>query len=393
VLNVELQGLANQMTKYSRYVKINHGNQDTLACTVQGIHLPMDASEDTLSRNSMLAGQEATALRNKLFKSDVAKITIIPTWGCNLRCRHCVVIDKLERGSDSDLNCEQLVTFLEKFSVNAKLKRACFVGGEPLLRPDILLKLTKALTGWMFSMTTNLSIPFTETHYELFDHISSITVSVDGLPKNHNRQRIPLNKDPDIFGKTVDNIKQLVRRGLKDKLSVQGAVDQVNKDDEIAYKHFFCNLGLNPLAIFYGLIHPHPRGESPTGFIEALKQMPINYRPCCKYQPGMQCTILPDNSIVSDFYTQTPIGTIFDEPAAVIENHRRLVLNTMPVLNDPTCRECDVIGLCWGHCSNGEPVTGMLPSKYCDQAGLRTRVHNLALAGSLVVQGSPACSP
>lgn len=380
------------MLKYSRYVLINESQDPMLYCTVQGISLPIDASDAILSANFMLAGQEDDALDYKLFNPRGTKITIIPTWGCNLRCKHCVVIDKLEKGSHSDLDVEQLIDFMAEFGASNIIKNACLVGGEPLLRPDLILALMNRLPNWGFSVTSNLTVDLTEDHLSIIDRLKSMSVSVDGLPHNHNSQRISLNKEPDVFGKTVSNIKRLVKCGYKAKISIQAAVQEINADERDSYIHFFANIGISLDLISYGLIHPHPRGAG-KGFHNLLKNMPIVTNPCCKYQPGSQCTILPDNTVVSDFYTRTPLGTIYDDPKDIIEKHRQLLREYMPAYNDPVCRKCEVIGLCWGQCSNCEPLTGMNPSKYCDQEGLIAKAKKLAASGHFITHRSPQCSP
>ena len=380
------------MTKHSLYVRTNHTNPTSLYCTVQNISLPIDASDELLSHNRMLSGQEDEALLHKLLNPKGIRLTIIPTWGCNLRCKHCVVINELEKGNDSELDIPRLIEFIDLFGGYHPSKQIFFVGGEPLLRPDIVKNVIDSLPSCAFSMTTNLSMDLTELHCEVVEKCNSIIVSVDGLPKNHNSQRISLNKEPDLFGKTVENIKTFIRRGSK-HIAVQAAVKQYDYEEQDIFTHFFCNIGIDPSMITYGLIHPHPRGPSSSAFEAALKRMPLTRNPCCKYQPGAQCVILPDNSIVSDFYSRIPIGTIYDDPKDVIDNHKRLVLDTMPAYNDPVCRKCDVLGYCWGHCSNGEPLTGQNPSKYCDQANLQKLVSKLALAGALAPNGLTTCLP
>jgi sulfatase maturation enzyme AslB (radical SAM superfamily) len=54
----------------------------------------------------------------------------------------------------------------------------------------------------------------------------------------------------------------------------------------------------------------------------------------------------------------------------------------MPVLNDPTCLSCPVIGYCWGGCAHSEALK-RLPSQSCNRELLEVKVRRAADSGTL----------
>jgi uncharacterized protein len=80
--------------------------------------------------------QQVMEQRNKL------ELTIVPTNACNLRCPYCY--QRPPFGSMSDSSAEHIISFIEKNVTKYKSLVIGWFGGEPLLRKDVILKITAA---------------------------------------------------------------------------------------------------------------------------------------------------------------------------------------------------------------------------------------------------------
>jgi radical SAM protein with 4Fe4S-binding SPASM domain len=95
--------------------------------------------------------------------------------------------------------------------------------------------------------------------------------------------------------------------------------------------------------------------------------------------------VCSDNNIYCDYFDVSEvnkIGSLTDSAEHVAANHKRSILANMPVLNDPKCQVCPVIGLCWGNCCN---MNGLVrPSEMCDREGLYNDAKKAAEEGQLI---------
>lgn len=108
---------------------------------------------------------------------------------CNLSCRHCY-----SASSDKDFNGE--LTTEEALATLAALKAAhvpalILSGGEPLMRPDLLVVAAEAKRlGFHLSLSTNGTLIDAESAERIaecrFDYVG---ISLDGLPELHDRFR------------------------------------------------------------------------------------------------------------------------------------------------------------------------------------------------------------
>ncbi len=152
---------------------------------------------------------------------------------CNLNCLHC--------GSDckSGINSPELTTeswfkIIEYISKNYSKELAFIItGGEPTLHPDLIKignKIKESENRW--GMVTNGMSLSANLLSELTDaNLYSITISLDGLEKSHNKLR-DNNKS---FKKVIDSLDLIGKSNIKFKDVVTCVYpDNLNELDEIA---------------------------------------------------------------------------------------------------------------------------------------------------------------
>lgn len=110
---------------------------------------------------------------------------------CNFRCRHCFHGGLL---SEPDhYTREQAEVILRHFRDTYRLDAVTFLGGEPLLHPDIvsLCHYAKNDVGLQTEMCSNAHSGFRTTITQLAPHLDKFRVSLDGLGTTHDaiRQR------------------------------------------------------------------------------------------------------------------------------------------------------------------------------------------------------------
>lgn len=105
---------------------------------------------------------------------------------CNLRCRHCCVRAGPDRGDD-DLNLAELLGL--GLSIRRDFGRRVaidFLGGEPLLRTDLLPILRfYATLGFPLTLATNGTLLDPTSVWRLSRYLSALCVSLDGVRDSH----------------------------------------------------------------------------------------------------------------------------------------------------------------------------------------------------------------
>jgi uncharacterized protein len=144
---------------------------------------------------------------------------------CNLRCTYCYIDKNPKRMSQQ--TADQTVDFLFAHAGNEKQVVICFFGGEPLLAPDLIERVasqakqraSQAHKIARFSITSNATL-LTEKSVELLQrHQIKLTVSLDGLPEEHDRHRKLVNGEGS-FQLFQRNLERLVSLSPNIRLTV-----------------------------------------------------------------------------------------------------------------------------------------------------------------------------
>ena len=358
--------------------------------------LPADAGRSDLEKFGFLEGQEDQTVRNYIFRSPRRfEIKLVSTWRCNLRCSHCFVLHQLvnrDKGSvDVDKLCGFMSAYFDAFP-DLKNGRIQFVGGETALTADknveIMDRATELCAGKgveiMFHSNTN-GLELDDDILRFYARLSKFTISLDGPKHLHDAQRKALDDKGSPFDRTMDTIRRLVSAGMRDKIMVQASVSDegMNKESIVSFYKSLLVSGVKFENINYNVSVPtewHDPGES---FKDARRNpFPV---PCCKYRWMSDFTVCTDNNLYCDYFDTTEknrIGSLSDSIEVLSSTHRRLIEDNMPVLHDPKCQSCPVIGICWGNCCNTYHLHK--PSDICDAEGLLKRTQAAASRGELV---------
>jgi sulfatase maturation enzyme AslB (radical SAM superfamily) len=381
--------------KLSRYV---FNTPDGHLNTMTKERLPLGASREQLADGLFLDGQERESLEKRLFKkpSDL-QLRILPTWECNLRCKHCSVLKNLKRKDPCRINPREVLNFclahMERYG-HGKINIA-FVGGECLLEAERCLEIMNILENESgaelnSSLTTNFAMNLTEDMVELLDKMSNFMVSLDGDEDQHNWQRKSPDEKLNPYKKTVANLKRAVLLGLSEKMKVQAAVqDEVfDKDKKTAQIRMLTAMGIKNIS--YGSCHPTVQNPEPDKmYIEALKSPAMHSKPCCEYRYMNFFSVNSDNDLYSEYYALSNRFCSLSEANfdAIELAYKKKILDNLSVLKDDICMNaCPVVAYCWGKCINNEIYFEDFrnnPSKYCGRESLNKRVDTMAQAGKL----------
>ena len=157
--------------------------------------------------------------RNRaVFSDSTLDLTILPTESCNFRCVYCY-----ESASNQHLTKEgerAIVKFVQQNVRKYRHVRLAWFGGEPLVRKDQVLRITKAINdicksnGVLFSarMTTNAYELDIDTFNELVSNrLLSYQICIDGDRNSHDRQR-PHASGNGSYDKIMYNIRDIATK-------------------------------------------------------------------------------------------------------------------------------------------------------------------------------------
>lgn len=359
---------------------------------------------EVLRKHNFLSGQERDAVNERLFAYNNEQtsigIKIIPTWECNLRCKHCFVLHKLQKTDSNVFDTDGFIEFVSSvLDTKPSIREVAlgFVGGEVALTPlkcvEILDKTKEYLlqrgdgVKLASTLTTNGTI-FNKDFAELLARVDLITFSVDGTQEQHNDQRkgfLPIYRENNLYRLTLRNIKRAVLMGFRDKIIAQGALNEI--DDELIkeMRRELIKVGVKAKNITPGCVVPTRMNKHQTDVYREYIATNLYLYPCCKYRLGKEYVVDNTGHVYCDYFAydeESSLGKLrehgFDH---ILSTHRQLIEQHMPVLNDEKCKKCPVLGVCWGRCCNTD---FLVPSSVCDQESLHRIVNNYASEGKLI---------
>ena len=161
---------------------------------------------------------ECDFARNRsVFSDSTLDITILPTDACNFRCVYCYEAAKNQHLSEE--NEAAIIRFIHKNALKYRHVRLAWFGGEPLVRKEQVIRMTKKINeicknyGVLFSarMTTNAYELDINTFNELIaNRVLAYQICIDGNRVSHNRQR-PHATRGDSYEVILNNIKEIVK--------------------------------------------------------------------------------------------------------------------------------------------------------------------------------------
>lgn len=302
----------------------------------------------------------------------ILEIFAITTWGCNLRCPFCFVLKNLKGdGSKQEIiDPDQLVEFCLRHHnrFGTSMVSMVLIGGEPMRAKEACWKYVEAARALKqagirvrMSMTTNASSHvFDEEDLLLIRELDNINISVDGVNHDRMRKKIKGEGDYSVLKRALTNIRSICRSGMASKVFIQSVF--IEEEDREVFVKMLMLLGVLPERVMIG-------GARNTEFFKkgSSKFLRISKKPCCVFRYMGHFTI-DSRGLHGNYYEPeaTFLGKL-DDPLRDIEKaYRQYIIEQMPAYNDPVCRSCPALDICWGGCF-GSIESQELPSRYCDQ--------------------------
>ena len=224
----------------------------------------------------------AKRLANALYRKENIlnnNFTVVVTYDCNFRCPYC-----FEKGIKKDTTTftkemtDKLYKTILEIAPEKKLRSNTITlyGGEPLLKENkeavnYLIEQGKKL-GFRFTAITN---GFDINHYDDLlgpDSISSLQISIDGLPERHNLQRKHKLGIP-TFDKIIENIGIALNKKTKVNVRINTNKDNIEEVQKIQslLSSIYCDelLSIHAAVIQdFSAIEPSKQNLSVEDFID-----------------------------------------------------------------------------------------------------------------------------
>lgn len=157
--------------------------------------------------------------------------TILPTLACNARCFYCYE-EGMPQPTMSPETVEQTIHYLIRNQPEGKMHLSWF-GGEPLLRPDIIDRISNGLktSGVEFtsSMVTNGSLITPEIIEKMTGlwNVQQVQITMDGNEQDYiERKRYPVYRD--YYHALMDTVSRMSETGIG--VAIRCNVDNDNVD-------------------------------------------------------------------------------------------------------------------------------------------------------------------
>ena len=383
--------------EYSSFIgQSSHSLEDKQLSILQecGMLLENNIDETALLRRSYWKSK---------FSNELIRIAICPTLDCNFACSYCY---EQRRSGIMNETIQQAVLDLirQKLQMGPKVFSLCWYGGEPLLCPEIIDRLSMKIrelcqvygTDYKCTMISNGYL-LTEQNVAILKRIgcSSVQITVDGPPSIHDRRR-HLRNGTGTFARIFQGIQLLNDNGFLVRV-------RVNLDKE----NFFCYQQV--IELFSSMdnvtCYPAPVTAEKT-------QTQVQRNRCFTHQeyssfysdvvdpqtmidafersfqnPTFTCMAENDHSFVIDpsgyLYKcmndvgqrQFAVGSVTDDSVCGIASIGKY-LGRDP-FQEPECSECLFLPLCYGRCvwEYCDKGTHACPAiKFCVQKCLESEV-------------------
>lgn len=308
----------------------------------------------------LLAGQEADAIKQYLMApKPIQKITLIPSYECNLRCKMCIIGHMLKAPTGSDYGSTDLNAFV-RFMRRIGTNYCGIIGGEPFLHHRMISGIKQLMPESYLNITTNGIWDYEEVK-EAIAACGVLTFSIDGLPEDHNAARIPLKMTKEKFGSdefavSLRNLAKVCKYHPDVNVAVQGSMMHADYDEHYIWVYFQTMI---MLGVKLENISLSNAASSKFWNNNKINQHGIHKttrkKPCCDFLLGGDYVVY-NNKVYSSYYNLNQDHAIGDLDSSIDElnsNQMKYIRSSMPILSDPVCMtECKAVGICWGMCTN-----------------------------------------
>lgn len=361
-------------TNINEFIGTSQFKEDIKILLESGIILEDNVDEVLLVKNQYF---------EKCYNSSCYNVTLIPTLLCNLKCDYCFVEQDDYYMDDFIIN--QVIDYLKKCIKDKRHYLKHFnmkwFGGEPLLYPDIISKISKPIIEFCKLNKINYYAMIYSNLTLLDDNrinvlrsckINKINTTLDGFGIDNDIRRMSKNGKSYFFN-IIDNIKKLKEN--KFSVNIQVNIDKrnigsiktlinylkkekivdgesitigfnlVNDNSNISDKGILYsyeeNIVMNQIDEFYRLLG-----------LKAANTLPTK---------ALNCFALANNSVVidprgnlykcfKDTKKNISFGNVSQSEYQYSNNkYQNLLYNPF---NNKRCIECNVFPICFGGCPN-----------------------------------------
>ena len=172
------------------------------------------------------------------------KLTLIPTYACNLACPYCFegkdknpkkmslsYVDAVLRFMKNQIEECEAYTPIQEIMIS-------FFGGEPLICKEALTYFSNEASLYaksknidiIYDITTNLTLLDDDIIALIGEHGMEVQVTIDGTQEQHDSRRIYKN-GCGTYEIIIANLQKLVNAGLKENITVRINIDENNVCD------------------------------------------------------------------------------------------------------------------------------------------------------------------
>jgi radical SAM protein with 4Fe4S-binding SPASM domain len=339
-------------------------------------------TKEKISKNSPNVGvfleeTKDQSIQRRLFrKPETLQLVVVSTWSCNLRCPFCYVLKRLRKDfKPQEIDYQKL----EKFICNHKKEYShekgniLLIGGEPLIAKDVCKKTIEVAENFNFSksITTNLSLVLDKDQMEILKKMDSMQISIDGPEDVHNKQRKNLNSNlnptlnQNIFKNVIANLKNLLGEVDSDKITIAVSTDKKTIEEECLLELVFVLKSIGVKKIQIGSIS-NSDYYKPEEVPMFNGPKPVS-KPCCCFR-YMQYFCIDGEKLTNNYFYEGDeffLGNLDSSLEEIKERYKNSILNSMPIMQDETCRSCPVLDFCWGQCLGQQQFKNHKPSELC----------------------------
>jgi radical SAM protein with 4Fe4S-binding SPASM domain len=156
--------------------------------------------------------------KNQLGIKSLHEMWIITNFSCNLRCKHCYTISRVN-GEKDMLRAEEIKKIVDD-ARELGTQIFYFTGGEPLLRKDILDLVAYVTERSKLILFTNGTLITKEIAKELSKHKDRLIVQIS--IEGHNEEFNSMIRNKGMFARAVKGVERLLEEELLGKMNING---------------------------------------------------------------------------------------------------------------------------------------------------------------------------
>ncbi len=334
-------------------------------------------------------------------------LLICPTMGCNFSCAYCIETGQLRNGRMDTKTEEAVADFVKKLCKTADATSLSIIwfGGEPLLEPGIIERISKELIEFcdenrILYLATVYSNGYflTEKNIRMLEEgrVGTVRISVDGSKKSHDamrylkggqgsyetilnhlktptkityRIRCNLNRsNKDEYVTLVSNLKEVQRISgntiivTPERMRVEKSVSEELNKIELPYPEYY---------EIYQILKDLKVSDDPDAFRDGLTGKKHG-QVCNGVRKYSFCIDEKGNLYKCNWYfgmEEHVIGNVFsDSPETLWENPETKVFMNNTVTKREKCRNCEMLPVCLGRCMHSWGIEGKYDcNRYIDK--------------------------